>query len=1050
MSFAVQKFRSFPYPVKILLLAGIYYALGRVGFLFSISRYSVLMVWPPTGVALAALLIGGFELWPGIAAGALLVNLSNGVSLPAAAIIGVGNTLESVIGLYLLRRIDGFQPGLNRLNDVIGFLVLDAAFAAMIGATIGAAALCLAGGLKWADYALIWWVWWLGDAMGALIIAPFLLTWGTTSRIHWRRKKVIEAALLFMILVVVSLLVFATPLATAGFYPLAYLTIPFLIWGAFRFRVREVATGNLLVWIIAAWGTTQHIGPFIRSNVQESLLFAWSFVGTISVTALLLAAAIGERKRSETSLRASQARLQTIIENLPFDVWMCDTDGRYIMQNSASMQMRGNINGKHMAEVARDGDTLAEWHQNHRRVFAGEVLRGESEHVVHGEQHQYYYVISPVHEGNEILGVLGTNIDITDQKRAEAALRESESRFRAIFEGSTLGIAVVSRSGYPVSTNPAIAKMLGYSEAELRQMPFSTYTHPDDVEYDLHLFQQIRAGEVDHFQVDKRYIRKDGKIVWARLNVSALSDSTRQGIVSVVLIEDITERKLAEEALRESEGQFRAIFEWASIGIVVVDKQGFSVSINPAFMQMVGYTEAELRQMRFRDYTHPDDVPKNLDLFQQLMDGKLHHYQYDKRYIRKDGGIVWVRMNVSSYPHREEALAVALIEDITERRRAENALRESQEHNSALLDAQPDMIFVLDKHGVFLDYHAPEKSALYVPPEQFLGKSIYQVMPKSLTESLNDLFTRAIETGEVQIFEYRAPDESHMSFYEARILAFGDDRILVISRDISERKRAEAAIQQLNADLEQRVDERTAELAAANERLTELDRLKSKFIADVSHELRTPLAVLSTRVYLLENGLPEKRAEYLIGLRDQIERLTQFVNTILDLSRLELGKARIEFAPVNLNDVIEQVMAALTPRAEANGLRLNLDCADHLPMVRGEFNQLAQVATNLTANAINYTPNGRIDIRTSATDGRVCLQVQDTGIGIASDDLPHLFERFYRGERAGQSRISGSGLGLSIVKEIVDLHGGEIIVESEVGKGSTFTVSLPVWVDKIP
>jgi signal transduction histidine kinase len=242
---------------------------------------------------------------------------------------------------------------------------------------------------------------------------------------------------------------------------------------------------------------------------------------------------------------------------------------------------------------------------------------------------------------------------------------------------------------------------------------------------------------------------------------------------------------------------------------------------------------------------------------------------------------------------------------------------------------------------------------------------------------------------------------------------------------------------------------RTAELAAANERLTELDRLKSKFIADVSHELRTPLAVLNTRVYLLENGLPEKRAEYLIGLRGQIERLTQFVNTILDLSRLELGRGRIEFAPVSLNDVVDQVTVALAPRAEASGLRLTMHCADLLPPVRGEFNQLAQVATNLIANAINYTANGRIEVSTGLEGEQVCLQVQDTGMGITPDDIPHLFERFYRGERAGQSQIAGSGLGLSIVKEIIDLHNGTIEVESEVGKGTTFKVLLPVWENSV-
>ena len=224
----------------------------------------------------------------------------------------------------------------------------------------------------------------------------------------------------------------------------------------------------------------------------------------------------------------------------------------------------------------------------------------------------------------------------------------------------------------------------------------------------------------------------------------------------------------------------------------------------------------------------------------------------------------------------------------------------------------------------------------------------------------------------------------------------------------------------------------------------ELERLKSKFVSDVSHELRTPVTNLGLYLNLLQKGNPEKREQYLRVLDEQTQRLRNLIESILDLSRLERDKEHVAFAPVDLNDIAAQVVVAHQPRAEATGLALTFEPGAGLPSIRGEASQITRVITNLVANAINYTPAGRVQVSTYRCNGKVCLDVQDTGLGIAAEDMPHLFERFYRGRHSPQADIPGSGLGLSIVKEIVDLHGGEIKVASEVGTGTTFTVTLPV------
>ncbi|RMG98709.1 MAG: GAF domain-containing protein [Chloroflexi bacterium] len=248
--------------------------------------------------------------------------------------------------------------------------------------------------------------------------------------------------------------------------------------------------------------------------------------------------------------------------------------------------------------------------------------------------------------------------------------------------------------------------------------------------------------------------------------------------------------------------------------------------------------------------------------------------------------------------------------------------------------------------------------------------------------------------------------------------------------------------------LEHRVAERTRELAEANQQLQALDRMKSKFVSDVSHELRTPITNLNLYLDLIERAGKEKQERYLQVLRQQANRLTTLIEDILNLSRMDLGKAQISFTAVSLNDLITQIVEIYQARAEAANLQLTTTLQPDLPPVRGEPNQLSQVITNLLANALNYTPAGSIHLCTNWQEGdqMVCFRISDTGIGIDPEDQEHLFERFYRGKHAAQSNIPGTGLGLAIVKEIIDLHQGQIQVNSEPGQGTTFYVWLPVFV----
>jgi two-component system, OmpR family, phosphate regulon sensor histidine kinase PhoR len=233
-------------------------------------------------------------------------------------------------------------------------------------------------------------------------------------------------------------------------------------------------------------------------------------------------------------------------------------------------------------------------------------------------------------------------------------------------------------------------------------------------------------------------------------------------------------------------------------------------------------------------------------------------------------------------------------------------------------------------------------------------------------------------------------------------------------------------------------------LANENARLIRRDQLKSNFIADAAHELRSPIANLKIRLYLLENASHERRSEYMADLKFQLERLNRLSEDLLAISRIDAAASAHRFTSVDFNHVAEEVIIAFRPTAESAGLSLETHYTSPLPMVMGNHGQLVQVGSNLVANAIHYTPSGHVTVSTllNAVRKQVCIQVEDSGIGIPPDDLPRLFDRFYRGRYS--SSTAGTGLGLSIVKEIVELHGGSIDVETEVGRGSRFRVCLPL------
>lgn len=288
----------------VFVLALIYFAAAKLGFKLAFLHPSATAVWVPTGISLTAFLILGYRVWPAIFIGAFLANLTTAGSVLTSVVIGIGNTLEGVLGCYLVNRFAASQRFFERAQDIFRFALLAGAVSTAVSATVGVTTLALAGFANWSMYGAIWCTWWLGDAVGAVVVTPLVLLWRDNPRLAWSRNQILELAFLFSGLFFTAYSVFGGRFdSLVKNYPLEYLCIPFLIWAAFRFGRRKAATATFFLAVIATWGTVHGFGPFSRQSQNMSLLLLQAFMGIVAITSLALAAESTERKRAEEHVR---------------------------------------------------------------------------------------------------------------------------------------------------------------------------------------------------------------------------------------------------------------------------------------------------------------------------------------------------------------------------------------------------------------------------------------------------------------------------------------------------------------------------------------------------------------------------------------------------------------------------------------------------------------------------------------------------------------------------------------------------------------------------
>jgi two-component system CheB/CheR fusion protein len=623
--------------------------------------------------------------------------------------------------------------------------------------------------------------------------------------------------------------------------------------------------------------------------------------------------------------------------------------------------------------------------------------------------------------------------DVTQQLEAVAALRESEERFRTLANNAPALIWVTSPAGCEF-VNREYLEFLGVGEEEVLGDKWANFVHPEDYEGYVNAFLKT-ASIRSRFEGEFRFRRRDGEYRWMHtVGTPRFEGSEFRGYVGSTI--DIHERKLAETAL----AQLAAIVESSDDSIISTDSNGIIASWNKGAQKLFGYTAVEVVGKPVTILIPPEWGDEELHILECIRRGEqVDPYETVRR--RKDGSEIDIWLTVS--PIRDSTGkfigASKIARDITDRKRAEAVVAQM----AAIVESSDDAIISKDLNGIITSWNKGAQKLFGYTAEEVIGKSIRILIPPDRENEESYILDRIRRGEPIDHYETvrRRKDGSEIDI-SLMVSPIRDKAGKVlgaskIARDITERKRIEIEREEL-----------LRRESAARADAEKASRTKDEFLATVSHELRSPLnAILGWARMLSEKQLgQEKTAHAFEVIYRNARAQNQLIGDLLDVSRIISGKLRLELSEVELIPIIEAAMDVVRPAADAKNIRLisTLDPAARLAAV--DPDRLQQIVWNLLSNAVKFTPaGGQVAVHLEPEDTRFTITVSDTGEGIEPEFLPFVFDRFRQFEGDAKRTHGGLGLGLAIVRHLVELHGGTISVTSPgKGRGATFTMRFPL------
>lgn len=752
---------------------------------------------------------------------------------------------------------------------------------------------------------------------------------------------------------------------------------------------------------------------------------------------IILARDITERKMTEIALQENEEKLKVIFNSVSESIYVIDKTGTFIDVNKGAEKMykysQKQLIGKspfslaapnlnNLEEVQRKMESVSDTGNPEQFEFWAMRKNGEifPKEVV---------VNKTSYSGEDYL--IATARDITKRKKIEEALRKSDEKIMSVFNLANSGILLTDTNGAILEFNNWWLEKLNYSKKEFSQMTNLSITHPDDLEKSKLWLNKIITGEIEKYQIEKRYLRKDKSFFWGELSVSAIKDKNNKTIQLIGIITDITERKIAENSLRESEEKYRGLVENSPDGIVIYvdDKITF---INDEGLRMLGTTKKEdIIKKPVLQFVHPDSLQSVIKRMEEVVADSKASKIVEERFISLDGIPFDVEIKAIPTIYEQKNAVQVIVHDITERKRTQEKIKQL----SQAVEQSPAAIVITNTTGT-IEYINPKFSETTgYSLDEVIGQNSRILKSGKTSPSEYIHLWQTITAGNEWFGEFLNKKKDGTLYWESASISpiFNDygktTHYIAIKEDITERKLVEQ------------------QLIKAKEKAEENDRLKLSFLANMSHEIRTPMnGILGFTELLKEPNLDSVvQQEYIKIIEKSGIRMLNIINDIISISKIESGQVEVTLTETNINEQIEYLHTFFKPEATHKGIRLLI--TNLLPSnentIKTDCEKVYAILTNLVKNALKFTNSGSIEFGCKKNGANLEFIVKDTGLGISNSQKKIIFERFRQANDTISRSHEGSGLGLAISKAYVEKLGGKIWVESQERKGSSFYFTIP-------
>lgn len=805
-------------------------------------------------------------------------------------------------------------------------------------------------------------------------------------------------------------------------------------------------------------------------------------------------------------LKVQEELLQLLVRYTPGAIAIFDRQMHYLYVSQQWLEIYNlqetDIIGK--SHYAVFPEIPQQWKDIHQHCLTGHIQECEEDpfYRADGSVDWVSWKIHPWYTySGEVGGIILFTQVLTSYKKTTEQLREVEARWQTLVNSTSDGMMIVDQQGKVLFANPSAEKILHKPLSEL-------------IDYPLGLPMVVgQTAEIE--------ITHGGEV----LGVSEISVAPVQwdGVEALVVsLRDISERRQAQLSLWEREERLQAIFDQAAVGIALSGTSGQLVQVNQRFCQLLGYSEAELLTMTFRQLTHPEDLEIEELYIQDLLSSNSQTYNLEKRYLRKDGQVQWVYIAVSIIRDwiGEPTQLIGVVSDIQERKQMEVALQEATQEREKEIQRQLQqqaeteraVDIVVDKTRAFLDVDTIFTTVTYEARQllkcdrtvvyrfnsdwsgQFVAESLgqdqrslvklsyayqeftehlsdcflkIQIEQNNVSESYvaNDIFSRGFPSCYLRFFQrhqirayliapilqgdrfwgllaaYQTTNSRSWKPWEIKAMVRLGKQLGIAIKQAESVNEIEQKSQQIIQALQAK-----AEMQQAKEAADAANQAKSEFLANMSHELRTPLnAILGFTQLLSRSAMAPEQKEFLSIINNSAAHLLSLINDILDLSKIESGELSISIYEFNLHKMLLVIKKMFSLKAHKKGLKMDVFWENGVPeWIEGDEGRLSQVLINLLNNAIKFTPEGQVTLKVSQASKpkRLCFEVEDTGPGIPLKERYRIFEPFVQ-TNLGRQSGEGTGLGLSISQKFVQLMGGKIYVSCPSSGGARFWFDLP-------